>query len=268
MLNVYFTRHGQSIHNLPENEWVWQHLNEDVLGLTPEGIKCTIQKAKALTEILDHNRPIVIFHTGAIRAIQTASLLHSELLRLKFSTEPFCHLSSTPLTRFKEITSFDKLSESYLQFSYDEFKKDSAYPLHGRNETFATRCETYAHRLSEGDMQNYVQIATQDFTSLALSPQVVIVSHHYAINAVLAAGCMTYAGGSKNPFRKIIDSFLGHALPHEKVLDLTSCFYRLNQEAHKADPRRAKTEWQGYLDLTKLFRQVCGITYDQPRNSI
>lgn len=179
MNHVFITRHGKSIHNKPGNNHFWDYANDDILGLTEEGIVETVAKAKQLALILDQSVPTTITHTRAVRSFQSASLIASELRR-KYGFKPKLHCR----VDLEEIPTPTPDNPLPKDFSFEEFKADPSYSCKG---WMKTTYKQQFHFFAEGFQLPYSAWLTQVQGHDIEDTQEVIVGHHYNLCSLLGA---------------------------------------------------------------------------------
>jgi hypothetical protein len=183
--HIIVTRHGRCVHNVPGNDHLWlDYSNDEVMGLTLEGIKETAVKAHHLATILRSDRNVYLMGSQSFRAQQTASLLASEL-RNKYGFPGAVWVKKTPLSVMNELPYPTLVSPFNPAFDFQQFKSSPKYD--GGHGSFAGRFNSLRQAVHHGTFQMSVLEALPSIPDP--TDQIVIVSHHYVTSALIGALC-------------------------------------------------------------------------------
>lgn len=198
---VVFIRHGESLHNVDPSLYDL-HLDE-VFGLTSDGVRQAEQTGNILTAMFqEHPRKLRFWHSGQIRALQTAAVVRTILSREtgeKFPTQ-----------------SFDGLMEFYVNstghkfegFDFDEFLKNPLLTYQTADKTATTRCiREMVHQTDK------FVLSLHDKPDDALN---IVISHHFPISAAMYAWRHP-SHAEENPLdvaKEVVNAKVDHCKPY------------------------------------------------------
>lgn len=175
-LDIFITRHGKCVHNSPENEHLWRLNNDDIMGLTAEGIADTCLRASMLSKLLHHEENVTLLHTQSVRSYQTCSLLMSQLVQEHGFDHRMISMVEAPAV-FCELPRPTMHAPIPKDWKFQDFKSDPNYKR-GDLQSFSEKVDEYANLLGL-------------WASMPFIPPVcnaaVFVGHHYSLNAFLCA---------------------------------------------------------------------------------
>ena len=236
MLQLFITRHGQGVHNIRENERVWKYSNDDILGLTMEGIDQTYAKGlKLAKDYLNPAVPVAVVCSGQVRSFQTASLISDVLYNNGFKESLINASPITPMkwaqeTLLREFPTPDRRHAWDSEFDFSKFSEDIHYTNNGFCESFYERVSSCLDAMAPNRLVSFMDMFTQQLRLDRRSKknaQVVIVGHHYATMAFVCAAYLQSSRLNKDSGRKASDEIeLFHQtyLTHQDVLYLTPFF--------------------------------------------
>lgn len=192
-MKTLLVRHGHCLHNQRDaegarvGEALYEHGNDDILGLTLRGVEETVELASKVAAHLKSTggfpHHIEVVRSPSVRTHQTASLLKSTLVRKHGCTSAFFDDSVNQLLR--EIPSDDPihsdvprnfLLDSTTRLDYDKFAVDPDYVWWGTSYRTELTNRLGMHR---------------SFQPSILGCQQLVVGHHYSIGALMCSFAVT-----------------------------------------------------------------------------
>lgn len=183
--HIILTRHGRCVHNVPGNDHLWKdYSNDEIMGLTVEGIKETAAKARHLATVLRNDHTVYLMSSQSFRAQQTASLLASEL-RHKHGFAGATWVKSRQLSIMNELPRPTHAVPLNPSFDFNQFKVSPTYDVgHG---SFVDRFDAMRQDTHNGMFQQSILSSLPE--EAKPTDQIVIVSHHYVSSALIGALC-------------------------------------------------------------------------------
>lgn len=188
-MKTILVRHGHCLHNQKSadgqriGEALYEHGNDDILGLTQAGIDETVRLAGKIADYLKANggfpHHIEFIRSPSLRTLQTTSLLKSTLVRRHGCTSAF--FADCVNVRLREIPSDEPITEdvpvSYLfdartRINYDLFKADPDYSWWGTSYRAELCARLSMHR---------------SFHPTTLGGQPIVVGHHYSLGVLMCS---------------------------------------------------------------------------------
>lgn len=186
-MKLLLIRHGQALHNVHGD--LWKYDNEDMFSLTKDGVLQAYELGKQLGASSDTYGKIIVEHSPAIRAIQTASIIARELNKLDIST--WLH-SNYALREIGTAWHPDFVYEDFANDPY--YRKDNGESFHQRFTQYKERgCVGYPSR---GSLR-------------------IVVSHLHAMNTILAFELYRTGQTSEEEALKLHRMLLPHCVPLE-----------------------------------------------------
>lgn len=202
---MFVLRHGKSLHNTVDlktgektGDAFWQYGNDDILGLTPDGIEGLLPAIRDLGARIRHHRPlqtrIKIYSSPAIRALQTSSLIITELYRnfgleavSTISTESTHAVCKYPLHGVHVMNALRELPTPTIQYGelidFPKFKDDRNGRM-GKHRSFMEHMFRTLHRAGTQILVNEFLDMHQPYPN---SPVPIVIGHHYSLAAMLGA---------------------------------------------------------------------------------
>lgn len=223
---IILTRSGRSVCDVG----LLGYDNDDVRGLTLQGIEETAVKARSLSYLLEPGRPVVVVPSKSVRSLQTASLLASELKHRHCFAE--CRSLSSGVRTLDE---FPRPSPTHpLEKGFDPvaFAKDPGYRVCG--ESFAERFESMRIGVHKGLLLHALDAAMPHLQNGTLNwkevVQIVLVSHDYNISALVGALCLENHHLRGQP-SKVEDDFF-----HEKFVKAAMKYSAMHEDLLYVSP--------------------------------
>ena len=227
---------------------MWKEFNnDDVMGLTLEGIKETAIKAKHFSQIFTRKNPIVFIHTESVRSLQTASMLRSELMR-KYGFNKV-HMSKT--TFFNELPTPSIEKPIPDEFDYEDFKRSPHYSV-GGHESFFQRMTSLISRIQSDDLFSNEGHKFYNHDHV----QFILVSHHYALCAFLGALISLNTESKGSNILAVAPNAQNYYIHHDEVYCVTHLMSMLPEPMVGFTYLKQNTDFH----LAKIS-QAAGISY-------
>ena len=218
--HLFLTRHGQCVHNDKAYEHLWNLNNDEIMGLTPIGISSTIQKAQYLAGFLNKDHPVVLLTSESVRSVQTASLLRTMLV--EHHGFPQVDVSKPGLSLLNEFPHPKLRAKLPVDWFNSEFKSNPDHRFDPSWQTFSEQLDDLYTGLTLGEVQEKISQSTElAIPNTSTEPQVVIVGHHYKMNALLGAifrKRLNEADSGCKEFPSLKRTSLGLKINHNQVM--------------------------------------------------